>query len=183
MSLPPRFSVILRLELERGAVHAVSQPALLARTVRKYMPEMAFAARTDHFGADHAVRGIAVLFDRALFGRPREARPARAAVELGVAREQRLPACGADVFSRGLVLLVLAGESPFSARLAQDLVLLRRQPFAPLGVGQYQLLGHRGLLFGEIWGAKFREQLVHGLAPLHHFMGRSGRRPYAFTSA
>src|SRR5690554_4328072 len=121
-----RGSVFLRLELERGAVDAISQPAPIARAVGEHMPQMPFAARTDHFGADHSVRGVAVLLDGVRFDRPCKARPARTAVELGIALEQRLTAPGADVLAGSLVLLVLAGERPLGARLSQNLVLLGR---------------------------------------------------------
>src|SRR5688500_14659826 len=145
-------SVILRLEVERGAVDAVAQAALVARTVLENVAQVPFAARADHFGADHAVRGVAMLLDRAVLGAG-EARPARAAVELGVALEQRLPAPGADVFAGGLVLLVLAGEGPLGAGLPQHLVLLGRQLRAPLGVGQVHLLGH-GVSFASNMGSQ-----------------------------
>src|SRR5688500_10742221 len=110
MARPDWRSVILRLEVERGAVDAVAQPALLGRTVGKHVPEMALAARAGHFGADHAAGRVAMLADRAVPGRPHEAGPARAAVKLVPALEQRLPAPGADVRAGRLVLLVLAGE-------------------------------------------------------------------------
>src|SRR5688572_21410198 len=107
-ALVPR-SVILRLELERGAVDAVAQP-VGPRSVGKDVAEMALAARAQHFGPDHAVRGIAEFVDHPAFGGLGEARPARAAVELVLAFEQRLAASGADILAGGLVVLILAGE-------------------------------------------------------------------------
>src|SRR6478735_12567300 len=117
-------SVILRLEVERGAVDAIAQPAPVVRTVGEHVAEVPLAARAGHLGADHAVRRVAELVDHAGLGPPGEARPARAAIVLVVALEQRLPAPGAGIFARGLVLLVLAGERALGAVLAEDLVLL-----------------------------------------------------------
>src|SRR5688500_2772018 len=145
-------SVILRLEVERGAVDAVAQAALVARTVLENVAQVPFAARADHFGADHAVRQVAMLLDRAVLGAG-EARPARPAVELGVAFEQRLAATGADVLAGSLVSLVLAGEGPLGAAPAQDVRLRRRQLRAPLGIGQVHLLGHAGRPRREIGGS------------------------------
>src|SRR5687767_9683733 len=142
MAAPAPASVILRLELQGGAVDAVAQPALIARAVVEDVTQVPLAARADDLGADHAVRGVAMLLDRAVFG-AHEARPARAAVELGTAFEQGLPAPGAGIFAGSFVLLVLAGERPLGAVLTQDLVLLRRQPLAPFGIGQVDLVGQR----------------------------------------
>src|SRR3989337_789565 len=139
MAEASRRSVILRLELERGAVDAVAQPALFLRTVGEDVPQVPLAARADDLGANHAVRHVAMLLDRA-FLRPGEARPARAAVELGLALEQRLTARGAEILTGRLVLLVLAGERALGAMLAQDAVLLGRQLRAPLGIGKVHLL-------------------------------------------
>src|SRR5690554_2195409 len=135
MAPRPRASVFLRLELERCAVDAIAQAALVARPVWEHMPEMAFASRANHLGAHHPVRHVAVLVDRAVLRRAGEAGPARTTVEFGFALEQRLPAGGADIFAWRLVLLVLAGERALGSALTQDAVLLRRQPLAPLGIG------------------------------------------------
>ena len=63
-----------------------------------------------------------------------EARPAAAGIELGVGFEQRLPAAGADIGARPVLVLVFAGERPLGRLLAQHRVLHRRQFLAPLGV-------------------------------------------------
>src|SRR5690606_10825313 len=108
------------------------------------------APRADDFGSGHAVRCVAVLLDRVIARRLDEARPSGARVEFVVALEQRLPAAGAEVLARGLVLLILAGEGALGAALAQHGILLRRQPLAPFGVGEVDLLvGHHDLLSGE----------------------------------
>src|SRR5690606_38176797 len=133
------------------AVDAVAQSAFFARTVGEHVPEVAFAARTDDFGANHAVRHVAVLLDRSVLSRAGEAGPAGSAVELGFAFEQRLTASGANIFAVRFVLFVLAGESPLGAAFAQHAILLRRQPLAPFGIGQVHLLGHVGSPLPRIW--------------------------------
>ena len=95
-------SRILRLEVERGAVDAIAQPAFLARAVGENVAQVPFALRADDFGADHAVADVAMLLDRAFSGRAAEAGPAGAGIELGVAFEQRLAARGADVLAGAL---------------------------------------------------------------------------------
>src|SRR5690606_19285752 len=107
----------------------------------------------DDFGADHAVRGVDVLRDRAALGRFDEARPAGAGIELVVAFEQGLAAPGTHVLAGSLVLLVLPGEGALGSTLAQHGVLLGRQPLAPLSVGKADLLvAHRSLL-SPLYGA------------------------------
>src|SRR5690606_33327505 len=98
----------------------------------------------------------AMLLDRLVRDRAHEARPARTAVVLVRALEQRLSAPGAEICAGCLVLLVFAGERALGAVLAQDPVLLRRQPLAPLGVGEDHLVGH-----GRV---SLREQIWDGLA-------------------
>src|SRR5262249_50309482 len=63
-----------------------------------------------------------------------EARPAGAALELGVGGEQRQVAAGAGEDALAVLLEQRARARPFRALLAQDLVLLWRQLRAPFGV-------------------------------------------------
>src|SRR5262249_36227929 len=97
------------------------------------MAEMAAATRTEDFGTDHAVAEITRLIDMAGDRRTGEARPAASGVELGIGFKKRLPATGADVSARPVLMLVLAGKRPLGRLLAQDRVLHGCQFFAPLG--------------------------------------------------
>src|SRR5690606_6757079 len=72
-------SEVLRLEVQRDAVHAVAQ-ARGAGAVREDMAEMAGAAGAAYLDAAHAVAGVDHLVHRLLVERGGEARPARAAV-------------------------------------------------------------------------------------------------------
>src|SRR6478752_5254445 len=90
---------------------------------------MAAAIGAMHFGADHAELAVVAGLDRA-FQRLVEARPARTALELLAGFEQLLAAAGAG-----------EGAGALRAMAAQDLVLLRRQPRAPLCIGQLEREG------------------------------------------
>src|SRR5512134_2301922 len=50
-------------EPQRGRVDAIAQAAAVARSVWKYVPEMAVAVRRAHLGARHAVRGVPQFVD------------------------------------------------------------------------------------------------------------------------
>src|SRR5215207_8198513 len=75
-----------------------------------------------------------------------EARPARARVVLRAAIEERVAAGGTVVEAVFVGVHVLAGERVLGRRLAQDGVLLRREPLSPLLVGGGQLVARRTLL-------------------------------------
>src|SRR5215203_5618083 len=96
--------------------------------------------RAAHLGADHPVR--AVLNE--LYGLRRdgfsEARPAGARVVLRLAVKERVATSGAVVEAGFVGVHVLARERALGRRLAQDGVLLRREPLSPLLVGEGQLL-------------------------------------------
>src|SRR5215467_12220967 len=97
--LPPFFAFLplrglLRLEVHRHAVDAIAQMGR-RRTVFKDMTEMTAAAAAMHFGADHAVTAVGRGLNRAWLGIV-EARPAGAALELGLGDEQFLAAAGAE---------------------------------------------------------------------------------------
>src|SRR6478735_2342393 len=101
---------------------------------------MAAAIGAMHLGADHAELAVFAGLDRA-FQRLVEARPARTALELLAGFEQLLAAAGAGEGAGALLEVERAGAGPLRAMAAQDLVLLRRQPLAPLRVGQLEREG------------------------------------------
>src|SRR3546814_8486791 len=86
------------------------------------MAEVAFARRAAHFGADHAVAGVAMLADRGGARRRGIAGPARSAVIFGAAVEQRRAAAGAAIDAVALVIDIFAGEGAFGAAFAQHMV-------------------------------------------------------------
>src|SRR3546814_7028855 len=86
------------------------------------MAKMAFAGGAAHFGADHAVAGVANFADRALAGGGGIARPARAAVIFGAAVEQRCAAAGTAIDAVALVIDIFAGEGAFGAAFPQHMM-------------------------------------------------------------
>src|SRR5579862_1562477 len=110
---------------QREAVHAVAQSGRL-RAVIEDVAEMAAATAAMNFGAQHAEGAVLRLADRVL-QRLIEARPAGAALILGLGREQRQVAARAGEDALAMLLEQRARSRPLGALLAQDLVLLRRQ--------------------------------------------------------
>src|SRR5215207_3641509 len=114
-------------------------PSLL-RPVIEDVAEVRVAARAAYLGADHPVR--AVLNE--LYGLRRdgfgEARPAGARVVLRPAVKEQVAAGGAVVEASFVGVHVRTRERELGRRLAQDGVLLRREPLAPLFVGEGQLV-------------------------------------------
>src|SRR5579862_9164316 len=104
-----------RREFERHAVHAVAQAGRL-RPVVEDVAEMAAAAMARHRRARHAERAVGGLVDGLVERRP-EARPAGAAFEFGLRREQRQVAAGAGERAVAMLLEQLAGERPLGAFL------------------------------------------------------------------
>src|SRR5438552_17013820 len=88
-----RDRLLLFLELERRAVHAVALAGRL-RTVGEDVAQMAAALGAMHLGAAHEEALVGRGADCDLLGLP-EAPPAAAAVVLGRRVEQRLAAAGA----------------------------------------------------------------------------------------
>src|SRR2546423_10076647 len=88
-----------RMEYQGVAVHAVAQPGRL-RPVVEDVPEVAAAAAAVNFGPQHAEGPVLGFADRVV-QRLIEARPAGAALELGLRGEQRQVATGAgeDAFA------------------------------------------------------------------------------------
>src|SRR6266852_3469205 len=121
------------MEHQAKAVDAIAQAGRL-RSVVEDMAEMAATAAAMHLGPRHAVGAVLCLAEP-IFQRLVEARPAGAAFEFGVGRKQRQVAAGAGEDALAMLLQQRARSRPFSAVLAQDLVLLRRQLRAPLGIG------------------------------------------------
>src|SRR5690242_8806677 len=93
------------------------------RTVFKYMAEMTAALAAVDLGADHAVALIGRALDCAGLGIV-EARPASAALELGLGGEQLLPAAGAIERAGAFFVIQRAAARPLGAVLAHDVVLL-----------------------------------------------------------
>src|SRR5262249_26133948 len=110
--------------------------------VFKDMTEMTAAAAAMHFGADHAVTAVGRGLDRAWLGIV-EARPAGAALELGLGDEQFLAAAGAEKRAGAFFVIQRAAARPLGAVLAHDVILLGSEDFAPfrLGMADRILLG------------------------------------------
>src|SRR5437763_4494140 len=102
------------------------------------MAQMAAAAPAMNLGAAHEEAAIGMGLDRVVERRP-EARPAGAAVEFGLGREQRLAAAGAMIDAGPVLLVERAGAGALGAVLPQHAVLLRGQLLAPLGVAERHL--------------------------------------------
>src|ERR1700731_392665 len=118
------------MKIERHAVHAVALSSRL-RTVVEHVAEVAAAAAAMNFGSRHEEAAVGLGFDRPV-ERRRKARPAGAAVELGVRRKHRLTATGA-VIDPGVILLIEGARSgTFGAVLPQHPVLRRGQLAPPL---------------------------------------------------
>src|SRR5436305_13002475 len=114
-------------EPQGGRVHAVSQPALIARPIRENVAKVAVAVLGTNLGPYHAMRAVHVLNDVRSFERPRETRPSRAAVELVEGREERLAGNHIDVEARLLVVPVFVGERALGPGSLRDAVLLGSQ--------------------------------------------------------
>src|SRR3954447_12942725 len=132
-----------RVEYQRKAVHAVAQAGRL-RAVVEDVAEMAAAAATVDFGAQHAEGAVLGLAD-GVFQRLVKTRPAGAALELGVGGKQRQVAAGAGEDALAMFFQQRARPRPLGALLAQNVVLLRRQLRAPFGVGLFDLEFFRSL--------------------------------------
>src|SRR5690606_10808978 len=78
----------LRQELQRDGVDAIALPTR-RRAVGEDMALVCAAAGADTLGPDHAVAGVADMFQVLCGERRGEARPASAALELGPSGEQR----------------------------------------------------------------------------------------------
>src|SRR6185436_138374 len=140
---------LLRFELQRYAVHAVTLPGGL-RAIFEHVTEVAAAVGAMHFDARHAVGAIGGGRD-GVRQRAEEARPARATLVLGAGLEQRPRAAGAVVDAGALLVVERTGAGALGAVLTQYAELVGREQRAPLGVGFL----HREILvrhLGYSWG-------------------------------
>src|SRR5262249_50227363 len=94
---------------------------------------MAATRMARHRGAGHAERTVLALVHRVLQRRPKT-RPAGAALEFGLGREQRQVAAGAAESTVAMLVEQRAGERPLGAFAAQHVKLFRRQHLAPFVV-------------------------------------------------
>src|SRR5579864_1518746 len=169
------------MKSQRKPVHAVTQPGRL-RPVVEDMAEMAAAAAAMHLGPRHA-EGAVLGGGDGIVQRLVEARPAGAALELGLGGEQRQVAASAGEDALAMLLQKRARPGTFGAFLAQDFILLRRELRPPFGVG---------LLDFELFGSLRRRALEptqggeaeqagdgskHEAAVSHHRLLRKGRGP------
>src|SRR4026207_2440370 len=91
---------------------------------------MPLTACAVHLGAYHSVRAVGRCF-HSLFERRPETRPAGTAFELGRRGEQVLSAPGTSEDTVPVLLVERTCPSPFGPVLAQNVILLWRQPRAP----------------------------------------------------
>src|SRR6185503_8028926 len=90
----------------------------------------------------HAPGVVLAQLDRLGDLRLREARPARAGVELHARVEELVAAAGAAVHAVVVLVPVLTGEGALGAALAEHLVLLGSELLAPLLVGLSNVCRH-----------------------------------------
>src|SRR5262245_65983085 len=100
-------------ELHGDAVHAVAL-AGTERAVVEHVAEMAAATPAMHLGAQHEQRAVVRRADR-IGERRVKARPAGAALKLGVGGEQRKLAGGTDESALALLGIERAGIRPLGA--------------------------------------------------------------------
>ena len=112
------------------------------------MAKMATAVRAQYFGANHAVTDVAAFDDFALRGHFRKAGPATAGIKLVIRLEQQLAARGAVILAGRLRIPVFPREGALRAGFAQDVILFRRQNFAPFFFGALQGKFHGGIGLG-----------------------------------
>src|SRR5690606_13266847 len=135
----PAFPPSGRAELHRQAVHAIAQAGRL-RPVVEDVAEMAAAVRAVDFLARIAELVIGLARDRP-GKRTVEAGPAGAAVELGLARIERVAATRANERALALFLVERRTERPLRVLLAQDGIARGRQPALPFRLGIGNLVG------------------------------------------
>src|SRR5687767_7709009 len=118
---------------QRNGVDAEPEAAR-RRPVGKHVTQVRVADVAGRLDALHAVARVEVVRDDASLERLREARPARAAVELARRVEQRRAAADAVVASGREQRAHLGAEGPLGAFLARDLILLVRKLRPPFGI-------------------------------------------------
>src|ERR1700722_135043 len=116
------------------------------------MPEVPSAAGAGRLDAPHPEGVVLMQLHCVLLDRVEEARPSRPRFELRIALEQLRPARRAVVEAVIVVVYQGPGKRPFRALLAQHVVLLRRQLFAPFSLAFNHLLRLRlGAAARFIW--------------------------------
>src|SRR5687768_3274908 len=134
-----RSRLLLLLELERCAVHAIALAGGLW-PIGEDMAEMAAALGAMDLGAGHEMAGVGRGADRAGHWRP-EGGPARAAFVLGARIEQGLAAAGAAEGASAFLVVERAGEGPLGAVVAQHVMLQRVELLLPLGIALLHGIG------------------------------------------
>ena len=123
-----------RPEGHRRAVHAIPLAGRLGPVV-EHMAKVSAAARAMHLHARHHHPAIGLGAHRLGQGCP-EARPAGAALELGLAAEQRVRASRAGEGARTVLGVERARSRPLGRLVAQHAIGRGRQLGLPLGVAE-----------------------------------------------
>src|SRR5579872_378587 len=134
---------LLRIELQRRRVDAVSQPSR-PRAVVEHVTQMRVASGAQDFRPEHSVAAVDVLVHAVVGDRAGKARPTAARIEFRIGLEEFGTAAYAAIDAGRRRSLILAGEGPFGGLLACDSILLWRQLRTPFTVGLLDLVRHRG---------------------------------------
>ena len=129
----PDFLLFL-LKSQGIAVHAVALAGGLGAVVED-VAEVAATFGAHNLVAAHAKAIIRSHLNTGGSGRGEEAGPAGARLKLGIGGEEQVVVGGAIVGTDGVVIVVFAGEGALGTLLAQDVVLVGREEFFPLGIG------------------------------------------------
>src|SRR5579872_627912 len=135
-----------RMEHERKTVHAVAQTSRF-RPIVEHVAKVTAAAAAMNFGPQHA-EGAVRSRSHGIVQRLVKARPAGPAFEFRLRGKQRQVASRTGKEALAVLLQKLAGPGPLGALFPQNLILLRCQLGAPLGIGLFDLelfSGLRGL--------------------------------------
>src|SRR5579859_126718 len=154
------------MEHQRVAIHAIAQARRL-RAIVEDVAKMTAAAPAMHLGPRHAESAVLGGADRVV-QRLVEARPTRAALELGVGRKQRQVAAGAGEDAFAVLLQKRARARPLRALIAQDFILLRRELRAPLGISLLDLELLTGASLREAEPAEGRQSQQAGSRGKHN---------------
>lgn len=122
-------------------VDAVAQ-ARRPRAVREDVTEVPAARGAQHLGPGHEQRAVLVGVNGIGGDRLGETRPAGARLEFRLRAEELGATARAAVDARSVLIPVLPGKGALRALLAKDVVLLRGQSRAPVGVALGDLRGH-----------------------------------------
>src|ERR1700681_3337683 len=142
------------MEDQGKAIHAVAQAGRL-RSIVEDVAEMAAAAAAVNFGPQDPESPVFGLAD-GVVERLVKTRPAGAALEFRLRREQRQVAAGTGEDALAMLLEQRARSRTLGALLAQDVILLRRQLCAPFRIGLFDLELLRGVRGRGSWRAEGR---------------------------